>query len=85
YCFIDDSSLFHLCKICELLEELELVLFEYCKYLTHVGIASAIRDKPNLKSFKISFDEFGRISFALISCRGRSSFEETSNQKMYAL
>ncbi|CAJ2656514.1 unnamed protein product [Trifolium pratense] len=61
YCFIDDSSLFHLCKICELLEELELVMFEYCKYLTHVGIASAIRDKPNLKSFKICFDEFGRM------------------------
>jgi F-box/leucine-rich repeat protein 2/20 len=32
-----------------------------CKHLTHVGIASAIREKPNLKSFTISFDDNERM------------------------
>jgi F-box/leucine-rich repeat protein 2/20 len=46
--YINNSSLFYLCKNCEFLEE--VVMFK-CKRLTHVGIASAIRERPHLRSF----------------------------------
>jgi len=52
--YINDSSLYHLCKNCEILEE--VAVFN-CKYLTHIGIASAIRERPNLKSLSISLSE----------------------------
>ncbi|KEH44482.1 putative leucine-rich repeat domain, L domain-containing protein [Medicago truncatula] len=46
------SLLFHICKNFEFLEE--IILFD-CNYLTNIGIASAICERPNLKSFSISF------------------------------
>lgn len=39
--------LFHICKNCEFLEE--IILFD-CNYLTNIGIASAICERPNLKN-----------------------------------
>ncbi|XP_004490180.1 uncharacterized protein [Cicer arietinum] len=50
--FINDSSLFHLFKNCEFLEE---VVVLNCIHLTHIGIASAMRERPNLKSFSVNF------------------------------
>ncbi|PNX98904.1 F-box/LRR-repeat protein [Trifolium pratense] len=51
-----DSLLLHLCKSCEFLEE--VVIFD-CSLLTHNGIASAIRERPGLRS--LSFTEFGGL------------------------
>ncbi|GAU35698.1 hypothetical protein TSUD_258730 [Trifolium subterraneum] len=45
--YINDSSLFYLCKNCEFLEE--IVMFN-CMHLTQFGIASAIRERPYLRS-----------------------------------
>ncbi|GAU34832.1 hypothetical protein TSUD_259120 [Trifolium subterraneum] len=39
YYSIDDSSLFHLCKICEFLEELVIVMFAYYRSLTSLAEA----------------------------------------------
>jgi F-box and leucine-rich repeat protein 2/20 len=49
--YVNDSSFFQLCRNCELLEE--VVMFE-CPLLTHAGIASAICQRPSLKSFSVS-------------------------------
>ncbi|RHN65082.1 putative leucine-rich repeat domain, L domain-containing protein [Medicago truncatula] len=50
YYNIDDSSLLHLCKNCEFLEE---VMMLKCPFLTHDGVASAIRERPTLKSLSV--------------------------------
>ncbi|XP_003628174.2 F-box/LRR-repeat protein 2 [Medicago truncatula] len=47
---ISDSLLLHLCKNCEFLEE--VVLFKYSS-LTCDGIASAIRERPSLRSLSV--------------------------------
>ncbi|CAJ2656353.1 F-box/LRR-repeat protein 3-like [Trifolium pratense] len=60
--YITNSSLFHLCKNCKFLEE--VVMFD-CKNLTGIGIASAIRERPNLRSFSITLSE-AIISMELI-------------------
>ncbi|CAJ2656371.1 unnamed protein product [Trifolium pratense] len=52
--YIDDSFLFDLCKNCKFLEEVTVL---DSKNLTHVGIDSAIRERPNLKSLSISFSK----------------------------
>ncbi|CAJ1951369.1 unnamed protein product [Sphenostylis stenocarpa] len=49
--FINDPSLLSLCKNCELLEE--IIIFE-CHFITQRGIASAIRERPCLRSFCVS-------------------------------
>ncbi|KAK7255362.1 hypothetical protein RIF29_28771 [Crotalaria pallida] len=53
--FINNSSLFNLCKNCEFLEQ--VVIFG-CDFISQVGIASAFRERPNLTSFSSS--NFGR-------------------------
>jgi F-box and leucine-rich repeat protein 2/20 len=73
--YINDSSLYHLCKNCEILEE---VFVFNCKYLTQTGIASAIRERPNLKSLSLKLSE-KVISMELIdslrSLKGLSSLD----------
>ncbi|PNX77489.1 F-box/LRR protein [Trifolium pratense] len=59
---IYDSSLLHLCKNCEFLEE--VVMF-HCKNLTAIGIASAIRERPNLRSFSITLSEAMNIGMEM--------------------
>ncbi|XP_045830681.1 F-box/LRR-repeat protein 3-like [Trifolium pratense] len=59
---IYDSSLLHLCKNCEFLEE--VVMFD-CKNLTAIGIASAIRERPNLRSFYFTLSEAMNIGMEM--------------------
>jgi len=54
--FINDPSILSLCKNCELLEE--IVIFE-CHFITQRGIASAIRERPCLRSFCVSNFGYG--------------------------
>ncbi|CAJ2656355.1 F-box/LRR-repeat protein [Trifolium pratense] len=61
--YIKDSSLFHLCKNCEFLEE--VVMFN-CKHLTHFGIASAIRERPYLRSLCTNLPRILNIDMELI-------------------
>jgi F-box/leucine-rich repeat protein 2/20 len=61
--YINDSSLFHLCKNCEFLGE--LVMFE-CINLTNIGIASAIRERPYLRSFCTDLSNEMNIGMELI-------------------
>lgn len=49
--FIHDPSILSLCKHCEFLEE--LVILE-CHFITQRGIATAIRERPCLRSFSVS-------------------------------
>ncbi|XP_061340093.1 F-box/LRR-repeat protein 4-like [Gastrolobium bilobum] len=49
--FINNPSLFSLCKNCEFLQE--IVIFE-CHFITQAGIASAIRERPSLSSLRVS-------------------------------
>ncbi|TKY64609.1 F-box/LRR-repeat protein 13 [Spatholobus suberectus] len=48
---LNDASIFSLCRNCESLEE--LAIFE-CHFITQRGIASAIRERPCLRSFSVS-------------------------------
>ncbi|RHN71563.1 putative leucine-rich repeat domain, L domain-containing protein [Medicago truncatula] len=57
YYNIDDSSLLHLCKNCEFLEE---VMMLKCPFLTHDDVASAIRERPTLKSLFVRWRTNGR-------------------------
>ena len=57
--FITDKSLLSLCENCELLKE--IVLFD-CDFITQMGIASAIRQRPYLDSISISINGIGRNS-----------------------
>ncbi|XP_058783488.1 F-box/LRR-repeat protein 3-like [Vicia villosa] len=52
--YINDSSIFHLCKNCKHLEEIVMIK---CECLTHTGIALALRERPTLKSFAITIFE----------------------------
>ncbi|GAU35696.1 hypothetical protein TSUD_258710 [Trifolium subterraneum] len=61
--YINDSSIFYLCRNCEFLEE--VVMFN-CKNLTDNGIASAIRERPNLRSFSFNLSEEMSTSTELI-------------------
>jgi len=56
YYNIDDSSLLHLCKNCEFLDE---VMMLKCPFLTHDGVASAIRERPTLKSLSVRWRSNG--------------------------
>jgi len=49
---INNQSLFHLLDNCKLLEE--VILFSCDHKITNVGIASALRDRPTLRSFSFS-------------------------------
>jgi F-box/leucine-rich repeat protein 2/20 len=51
----DDSLLLHLCKNCEFLEEVVMLTYDF---LTCDGIASAIRQRPNLRSLSLSWISF---------------------------
>ncbi|CAL0335305.1 unnamed protein product [Lupinus luteus] len=57
--FINDSSLFNLCKNCEFLEQVQIF---GCDFITQVGIAAAFRERPNLTSLSVS--NFGRANIA---------------------
>ncbi|GAU35726.1 hypothetical protein TSUD_259010 [Trifolium subterraneum] len=60
-----DSLLFHLCKNCEFLEE--VAIFN-CFLLTHNGIASAIRERPGLRSLSFTkIGELGNVTDELLS------------------
>ncbi|KAK7294036.1 hypothetical protein RJT34_16919 [Clitoria ternatea] len=60
--FIGDASLFSLCKNCEFLEE--VVIFS-CHFITQVGIASAIRERPGLCSLSVdNFTGSKRLDFS---------------------
>ncbi|KHN01288.1 F-box/LRR-repeat protein 20 [Glycine soja] len=49
--FINDASILSLCKNCNFLEQ--VTIFE-CHFITQRGIASAIRERPCLRSFRVS-------------------------------
>ncbi|XP_058726447.1 uncharacterized protein LOC131597797 [Vicia villosa] len=62
--YMNDAWLLHFCKNSEFLEELVLLL---CSFLTQHGIASAIRERPTLKSLSIHLiSSNGNISSHLI-------------------
>ncbi|XP_045830684.1 F-box/LRR-repeat protein 3-like [Trifolium pratense] len=61
--YINDLSIFYVCRNCEFLEE--VVMFN-CKNLTDIGIASAIRERPNLMSFSINLSEAMSTSMELM-------------------
>ncbi|XP_047166937.1 F-box/LRR-repeat protein 20-like [Vigna umbellata] len=54
--FISDTSILSLCKNCELLGE--IIILE-CHFITQRGIASAIRERPCLRSFCVSNFGYG--------------------------
>ncbi|RHN58642.1 putative leucine-rich repeat domain, L domain-containing protein [Medicago truncatula] len=52
HCHAIDSLLMHLCKNCEFLEEVTIM---NCSSITCIGIASANRERPTLKSISITW------------------------------
>ncbi|KAK2386741.1 F-box/LRR-repeat protein [Trifolium repens] len=52
---INDLSLLHLCKNCEFLEE---VIMLKSRFLTHHGVASAIRERTTLRSISVTCTSF---------------------------
>ncbi|PNX88320.1 F-box/LRR-repeat protein, partial [Trifolium pratense] len=57
HCYVNDSSLLHLCKNCEFLEQ---VMMMNCSLLTHHGIAYAIRERrQTLRSLSIRWRSYG--------------------------
>lgn len=62
--YLNDSSIFHLCKNCKNLEEVAMIK---CECLTHTGIAFALRERPTLKSLSITISEKVVISLELIN------------------
>jgi F-box/leucine-rich repeat protein 2/20 len=49
--YINDSSLLKICINCEFLQE---VLLLHCPFITHTGIAYAIRHRPTLNSLSLT-------------------------------
>jgi len=49
--YIKDSFLLKMCKSCEFLEEIVMLK---CSFITHYGVASAICERPGLKSLSFS-------------------------------
>ena len=80
--YLNDSSLLHLCKNCEFLEE---VIMLKCPFLTQEGIASVIRERPTLKSLSIRWRSNGRLDDisshildSLVSLRGLTCLDLSS-------
>ncbi|MCI09757.1 F-box/LRR-repeat protein, partial [Trifolium medium] len=79
---INNQSLFHLLNNCRYLEE---VIMLWCDEITSLGLVSALRDKPTLRSLSFSFvnhHEMFRTS-QLIDSLGRSSFDEICPQTLH--
>ncbi|KAK2373211.1 F-box/LRR-repeat protein [Trifolium repens] len=75
--YINDQLLFHLFKNCKHLEE---AIIRDCDGITDAGIASALAQRPTLRSLSLSRKPFNNITSHFITslfyCKGRPSFDE---------
>ncbi|GAU46503.1 hypothetical protein TSUD_285850 [Trifolium subterraneum] len=88
---INNQSLFHLLNNCRYLEE--IIMF-WCEGITSVGLASALRDKPTLRSLSFSFGNREMFNTAqlidsLVSLKDLSSlvlnFLNISDELLYSV
>ncbi|GAU45748.1 hypothetical protein TSUD_286090 [Trifolium subterraneum] len=86
---INDQSLFHLFNNCKYLEE---VIMFWCNEITSVGLASALRERPALKSLSFSNNEVIPTSHfidSLVSLKGLTCLDlqylNISDELLYSI